>query len=138
MYQATQTYARNALQSADPRNQEAQLLMNAAAKLQAVKDNWDDHKQTIDHALMNNQKLWSAIVVLVVAEDNQLPIDIKRNINNLANFTFNHTFRVLADPKPEKLDVLISINRNIALGLRGIAVGDEKKRVEQPVVMAAL
>ncbi len=137
MYQAAQTYARNALQSADPRNQEAQLLMTAAAKLQGIRDNWDEQKKNIDSAVIYNQKLWSAIVVLVTEESNQLPNDIKSNIANLANFVFNHSFRILADPKPERLDVLVSINRNIALGLRGIGVGDEKSKPTQTRVVAA-
>ncbi len=126
MYQAASTYAKNALQAADPRNQEAQLLMMAASKLQAVKDNWDSHKSTLDAALIYNQKLWTAIVTLVSAEDNQLPPPIKANIANLANFVFNHTFRVLSDPQSEKLSILININRNIAMGLRGIGEGEEK------------
>ena len=126
MYQAASTYAKNALQAADPRNQEAQLLIMAASKLQAVKDNWDSYKSTLDAALIYNQKLWTAIVTLVSAEDNQLPAPIKANIANLANFVFNHTFRILAEPKQEKLNILVSINRNIAMGLRGIGEGEEK------------
>ena len=126
MYQAANTYAKNALQAADPRNQEAQLLIMAASKLQAVQDHWSGYKSTLDSALVYNQKLWTAIVTLVSTDDNQLPAPIKANILNLANFVFNHTFRILAEPKPEKLNILVSINRNIALGLRGIGEGEEK------------
>ncbi len=126
MYQAASTYAKNALQAADPRNQEAQLLITAASKLQAVQDNWDSHKSTLDAALVYNQKLWTAIVTLVSSDDNQLPAQIKANILNLGNFVFNHTFRILSEPKPEKLNILVSINRNIALGLRGMGEGEEK------------
>jgi hypothetical protein len=32
---------------------------------------------------------------------------------------FNHTLAVLANPKPETLGSLISINRELAAGLRG-------------------
>jgi flagellar biosynthesis activator protein FlaF len=131
MYQAASTYAKNALQAADPRNQEAQLLMMAATRLQAVKDNWENRKTTLDPALVYNQKLWTAIVTLVSAEDNQLPVAIRANILNLANFVFNHSFRVLAEPEARKLDILISVNRNIALGLRGIGEGEEKAARER-------
>jgi flagellar protein FlaF len=34
-------------------------------------------------------------------------------------FIFNRTITVLAEPAPEKLKILISINREIAAGLRG-------------------
>ncbi len=131
MYQAASTYAKNALQAADPRNQEAQLLMMAATKLQAVKDDWDNRRTTLDPALIYNQKLWTAIVTLVSEEANQLPVAIKANILNLANFVFNHTFRVLAEPEARKLEILISINRNIALGLRGVDEGQEKAARER-------
>ena len=95
MYQATSTYAKNALYAADPRNQEAQLLMTGAAKLQAVRDNWDNHKKTLDEALIHNQKLWSAIVSLVSQPENMLPKEIKQNIANLGNFVFNQCVRIL-------------------------------------------
>ena len=47
--------------------------------------------------------------------------DIKKNILNLAVFVFQRTVDIMADPTPKKLDILISINMNIAKGLSGNA-----------------
>ena len=59
------------------------------------------------------------MVSAVIAEDNPLPVGIKTNILGLANFIFNQTFKVAANPTREGLPVLVSINRDIAAGLRG-------------------
>ena len=50
-------------------------------------------------------------------ESNPLPFEIKQNVFNLAHFIFKHTFTVMANPEAKALDILISINMNIARGL---------------------
>jgi glutamate synthase (NADPH/NADH) large chain len=44
--------------------------------------------------------------------------EIKQNIANLAIFIFKRTVELMIDKKPERLGVLININRQIAAGLR--------------------
>jgi flagellar protein FlaF len=46
---------------------------------------------------------------------------VRQNIANLGLFVFNHTLAILADPRPETLGSLISINRELAAGLLGRA-----------------
>ena len=53
--------------------------------------------------------------------DNPLPEPIKVNITNLGVFIMNRTIDVMRTPDPQRLASLISINRNIAEGLRGHA-----------------
>ncbi|HEY5797171.1 MAG TPA: flagellar biosynthesis regulator FlaF [Bosea sp. (in: a-proteobacteria)] len=101
-----------------PRELEASLLIKAAARLQAVSDDWSLAQRDLDEALSYNRKLWTLLVSAVVAEDNPLPVGIKTNILSLANFIFNQTFRIAANPAPEGLRVLVGINRDIAAGLR--------------------
>ncbi len=55
-------------------------------------------------------------------EDNPLPREIKQNIVNLGLFIFKHSFALMIDTDPAKLQVLININREIAAGLRGRGV----------------
>ena len=50
---------------------------------------------------------------------NPLPSGIKQNVANLGIFIFNHTLAVMMQPAPERLAILIDINREIAAGLRG-------------------
>jgi flagellar protein FlaF len=102
-----------------PRELEAGLLLKAAARLQMIADDWVTRSGEIDEALTYNRKLWTLLVSAVIAEDNPLPVEIKRNILGLANFIFNRTFQVAAAPEPQALAALVNINREIAAGLRG-------------------
>ncbi|MFC5504931.1 MULTISPECIES: flagellar biosynthesis regulator FlaF [Hyphomicrobiales] len=102
-----------------PRELEASLLIKAASRLQAIADDWSLAERDLDEALAYNRKLWTLLVSAVIAEDNPLPVGIKTNILSLANFIFNQTFKVAANPTREGLPVLVSINRDIAAGLRG-------------------
>jgi len=52
-------------------------------------------------------------------EDNPLPEEVKHNLLSLSLFIDRRTFEALAYPAPEKLDILININLNVAAGLRG-------------------
>jgi flagellar protein FlaF len=49
-----------------------------------------------------------------------LPTDVRQNVANLGLFVMNQTVSMLSDPKPENLRPLISINRELAAGLRTI------------------
>lgn len=93
--------------------------MKAAARLQLIKDEWEQSSfAEKDEALAYNRKLWTILVTSVTSAENQLPPDIKNNLANLAVFIFKHTMDIMINPAPEKLSSLISINRNIAEGLR--------------------
>jgi flagellar protein FlaF len=118
-FNAYASAARTAQATVSPRELEASLLIKAATRLQAVADDWHGRARDLDEALNYNRKLWTLLVSAVIAEDNPLPIGIKQNILALANFIFNHTFRIAADPQPQSVGVLVSINRDIAAGLRG-------------------
>ena len=48
-----------AKQTANPRELEADLLLNAAARLQAIHDRWDAKHPELDAALVYNRKLCS-------------------------------------------------------------------------------
>jgi len=87
--------------------------------MQHVKDQWQENREHLHQALQYNRKLWSVFVSSVANPENPLPKPIKNNIASLGVFIFRHTVSVQARPEPEKLDVLISINRDIAAGLRG-------------------
>jgi flagellar protein FlaF len=117
-FNAYASAARANQQVDSPRELEASLLIKAAVRLQAISDDWSQADRGLDDALNYNRKLWTLLVSAVVAEDNPLPVGIKTNILSLANFIFNHTFRIAANPAPEGLRVLIGINRDIAAGLR--------------------
>ena len=72
-------------------------------------------------ALEKNRKLWAILASAMKEDDCPQPLEIKRSILNLAMFVFQRTVETLAAPAPQKLDILININLNIAKGLSGEA-----------------
>ena len=119
MHSGAQAYSNTQRTAVSPRDREAMLLIKAASQLQFVKDNWQERKQTLRDALTFNRKLWTILVTSIGREENELPIEIKNNIGSLGVFIFRQTMETEHNPVPEKLDSLISINRELAAGLRG-------------------
>jgi flagellar biosynthesis activator protein FlaF len=95
--------------------------MKAATRLQRIRDDWEGQRADLDEALKYNRKLWTVLVSSATSPESLLPQQIKQNIGNLALFIFNQTMAMMSEPKPEKLAVLVSINREIAAGLRAKA-----------------
>lgn len=118
MHKATTTYAKVAQETLTGRELEAHVLLKSAARLQNIQENWDQSQNQLDAALANNRRLWTVLVSAVTDPANPLPNEIKNNIANLALFIFTRTVDLTADPKKERIDVLININRQIAAGLR--------------------
>ena len=119
MHSAAQAYGKVAKQTSSPRDLEANLLLRAAARLQAVSDGWDNGREPLEEALLYNRKLWSIFLTTVTRNDNPLPADVRQNVANLGVFVMNHTMSIITEPKREKLGTLININRELAAGLLG-------------------
>ena len=111
MQHAAQAYGKVANQTSSPRELEADLLLKAAARLQAVSDGWDADIKQIDEALLYNRKLWSIFLTSVTRTDNPLPAVVRQNVANLGIFVMNQTLSLMTEPKREKLGTLININR---------------------------
>jgi flagellar protein FlaF len=125
MHYAANAYSKVAQATQSPRELEAHVLMKAATKLQAVRDDWEARAKELDDALTFNRKLWTILVSSVTRPENPLPQPIKQNIVNLGAFIFKHTLSLMTDAKPERLGILISINRDLAAGLRGMGVPEQ-------------
>ena len=121
MQSAAQAYRAVAKQIVNPRELEADLLLKAASRLQAAHDAWVGKTPELDEALLYNRKLWSIFLVSVTQPDNPLPELVRQNVANLGMFVMNQTLSLMAEPQREKLAPLISINREIAAGLRARA-----------------
>ena len=92
--------------------------MRAASRLQAIRDDWDGRRGDLAEALTYNRKLWTVLVTSVTEPGNPLPQPIRQNVANLGIFIFNHTIELMDAPSPQRLGVLININRELAAGLR--------------------
>lgn len=121
MHKGVQAYGAVAKQIADPRNLEADLLLKAAARLQAVRDGWEASRPNLSDALLYNRKLWTVLLTSATNHDHPLPEGLKKNVASLGIFVLNKTLSLSVDPKPEQLGTLININRELAAGLRGAA-----------------
>ena len=121
MQSAAQTYKNVARQTSNPRELEATLLLQAAARLQSVHDSWDENRTQLDDALLYNRKLWSVFLTEMTDANNPMPKNVRQNVANIGLFVMNHTVTVMNDPRPDHLNSLISINREIAAGLLGRA-----------------
>jgi flagellar protein FlaF len=104
MHYASKAYAKTARETAGPRELEASLLLKAAAKLQAVYDDWREKPHGLTDA--------------VTRDDNKLPLPVRQNIANLGMFVIGETFSLMTRPRPDHLASLIKINRSVAAGLR--------------------
>ena len=115
---AANAYARTARVTQSPRELEASLLAQAAARIQACAENWAPGKRELGEALTFNRKIWTILAASATDPENPLPAAIKANVAQLAAVIFQRTISVLMEPAPEKLTLLIRINRDIAAGLR--------------------
>lgn len=127
MNEYLEKYKRTPLETS-PREVESWALLNSANLLLDAKANPDDFEGAMA-ALRSNLVLWTIFEAAVTEPDNQLPHEIKENIVNLTRFIDKHTFNLFAKFNPEKLDILININRNIAAGLA--AKAEEAEEAEE-------
>ncbi len=118
---AAQAYARVANTTASPRDIEAQALLMAANKLQAVMTNADATFAQTSEALMFNRKLWTIFLSEARRDENPQPLDVRQNIANISIFVLSQTAALQISPQRDHFKPLIEINRNIAAGLGGRA-----------------
>jgi len=121
MQSGAKTYGKVARESVNQRSLEADLLLKAASRLQAIHDSWDTRHTELGAALHYNRKLWTIFLSEMTSGSNPLPAEIRQNVANLGLFVIKHTMSVLTNPQPRQLNSLISINRELAAGLRGAA-----------------
>lgn len=121
-----QTYESVNKQTMSGRELEASILNQAALRLKNCQENWDadDRDEKLMAALDYNQQVWSILQSELVKSDHPLPDHIRRNLLNLSVFVDKRIFETMAFPSPEKLTIIIDINRNIAAGLMQSSVAE--------------
>jgi flagellar protein FlaF len=75
------------------------------------------HREEILAAVRLNWRLWTILQSALLEPDCPVPAEIRTNMLSLARFVDKQTVDVFAEPLPDKLDALISINRELAAGL---------------------
>jgi flagellar biosynthesis activator protein FlaF len=115
------TYEQQSKEFMSPRELEASVLTKAGLKLKQCQEKWNtpERDALLDEAIRYNQKVWSFFQSELSMPENPLPKKLREDILNLSIFLDKRLFEVLAFPTdPEKLNIIIDINFNIAAGLR--------------------
>lgn len=134
---AAGTYGDNAQKhTPDQRELEAHVLLKSAKFLQDIQNDWDNTTpEILEETLKYNRQIWMMFydTALEDPEENR-PNDLRSNIINLANFVFKREVDIMSAPKKDKLNVLISVNREIAAGLmtRDNTTSSKSKDVKKP------
>lgn len=115
------SYAQNEIAGMDELSMEIRALIKSSSALNQIKENWEERHKDLPTSLEKNRRLWTFIAAAMKDETCQQPLDVRQNILNLANYIFKRTNELLLSPAPEKLDILITINMQIANGLSGKA-----------------
>lgn len=104
------------------RDIEAAALTRCALLLTECRNDWDaaDRFEKLSEAVRVNQIVWSIFQSELANPDNPLPKKLREDILSLSLFIDKTIIDILAAPSPEKLDIIININLNLAAGLRGI------------------
>lgn len=100
----------------NPRLTEAWALTEAAKAMRAAQAE-DASEEQLLHAARLNWRLWTIFQADLSQDECPLPVEIRQNMLSLCNFIDKAMVDIIANPKPEKLNVLININREIAYGL---------------------
>ena len=123
MYAQLQAYKRvENVTLPDGRELEASILTKAAHLLTQCKNNWEDKDihSRLDEALCFNQRIWTIFQSDLCNPENPLPQKLREDILNLSLFIDKRIMEIRLDPLPEKLNIIVSINLNLAAGLKGI------------------
>lgn len=113
----TKAYQQSQKVNLTPREVEAMVFTKAAIMLEEAKKKPKDREGLVN-ALRYNQLLWTIIQADIVEPANTLPPELKANIMSLSIFVDKQTLTVTRTGNVDDLDILISINRNLAAGLR--------------------
>ena len=100
-----------------PTEAEAQALTKAAMLLDKARQSVEHDYAAYATALTFNQTLWTILQADLSGDGNGLSDGLRDDLLALSLFVDRQTILALGDPRPEHLDVLIEINRNLARGL---------------------
>ncbi|MDH5188959.1 MAG: flagellar protein FlaF [Rhodospirillaceae bacterium] len=101
---------------ANPRDVESWALLQSARDLYLAKESPED-KNLFRDSIRVNMLLWTVFQDSVMDDASPLPFEIRNNLLNLSRFVDKHSIQCLATEDVNDLDILISINQNIAAGL---------------------
>ncbi len=100
----------------EPRETESWALTEAARRLIDASRS-PGRADSLQKALLLNQKLWTIFQAAISEDDCPLPMDLRQNLAALSLLVDRETTARLIDLDSSKLETLIEVNRNVASGL---------------------
>lgn len=113
---AQRSYAPTAASIRTPRGTEYEIIARITHRLKASAEKLPADFPSLAKALHENRSLWTLLAVDVADTENTLPKDLKARIFYLAEFTNQHTSKVLT--KDATVAPLLEINTAILRGLK--------------------
>ncbi|KIC10370.1 flagellar biosynthesis regulator FlhF [Leisingera sp. ANG-M1] len=98
------------------KNFEYEVVARVTRRLITAAQNGRDEFSELAAALNDNRKLWTIFTADLASKGNPLPNDLKQNLFELAEFTRQHTSKVLQ--REANIRPLVEINTAIMRGLR--------------------
>lgn len=118
--QARHAYAPTQAPIRTERAIEAQLIGQITARLKRAAVDPSKNFPELADALLENRRMWTTLAVSVADTDNTLPPALRAQIFYLAEFTEQHSQKILR--RSGETDVLIEINTAILRGLNSQGV----------------
>ena len=110
-------YAQSARSTGAPRQVEYKVFAQVTRRITAATSGPEASFPKLAEAMHENLKLWLIIASDVASDNNELPLELRAKLFNLAEFTRKHTAQVLEGN--EDPSILVEINTAIMRGLRG-------------------
>lgn len=113
---AKTAYGATAAPTRTPRGIEFDAIARVTRQLHHTASLGPSHYPQFVTALHQNRRLWTLLAGEVAGSDNELPQDLRARIFYLAEFTIQHSSKVLA--RKASIAPLLEINRAILSGLQ--------------------
>lgn len=112
---ARRGYSAAAAPTRSPRSTEYEAVAQITRRMQTAAREGGQGFSDLVAALHDNKRLWTIFAVEAADADNPLPADLKARLFYLAEFTHQHTSKVLA--RTDSIEPLVEINTAILRGL---------------------
>ena len=113
---ARMAYAQATAPTRTDRGTEFEVFARVTRAMKAAEDKGKAGFKDLAQAMLENRRLWTILAADVANEGNDLPDELRGRIFYLAEFTDQHSSKVLAGKA--RAEVLVEINAAIMRGLR--------------------
>lgn len=114
--QAQRAYLAASAPTRTPRNMEYDAVARITHRIRSADQLGNEGFSALVEALYDNKKLWNIFAIDVADAANQLPKGLKAQVFYLAEFTQQHTSKILA--RQASVGPLLEVNTAILRGLR--------------------